>query len=594
VAKGTLAMTYGWDGNMLTKTGTQAYAAAHVGGYDYGFVANAHVSGCSAGSSHAVGAISDTTYCYDTNGNQIKSMDRSSFATKRLIQYSRFDKPVSIDSLEVGGPGHTTRYGYGPAREMAWRLDLVGFGATVNNNNASVEIQYFGGVERELRNEAGFVVRETFKRNVAGVMQITEERTYTRSSATGAYVAGTLSTIREEVMLKDHLGSTHLIIDADGTKPQYQRFDVWGMRADAATGSTQTLQQSYQAQDPNDRAKARTRKGYTGHEMVDGAGIVHMQGRIYDPKLGRFLQADPIVQDPLNAQSYNRYTYVFNNPLSLTDPSGYRSISQNLELYWKPIVAIGIAVYTGGQSLAAMAEGGAGLATAVGWAAAGGAASGYVMTGSLRGAVIGAFQGAATFGIGYKLPVEEFLYANIAAHMMLGGLVEEMNGGDFGHGMLTAGLSKVVGLGVDKIQVGDPMKIVIQAMAGGTVSELTGGDFANGAVSAAVQFAFNQLLAGESGSASANDEVPTALVVTTQNSEYDSGDWSDAAAGAVSRIKAECPKCVIARAFAANTDQFERALSTYVNISRVYIIGHCSDRGIYFGAGNTTSKATIS
>ena len=48
-----------------------------------------------------------------------------------------------------------------------------------------------------------------------------------------------------------------------------------------------------------------------------------MNGRIYDPTLGRFLQADPHIQAPKNSQSYNRYAYVLNNPLSYTDPSGY-------------------------------------------------------------------------------------------------------------------------------------------------------------------------------------------------------------------------------------------------------------------------------
>ncbi|WP_062063730.1 RHS repeat-associated core domain-containing protein [Cellvibrio sp. OA-2007] len=46
-------------------------------------------------------------------------------------------------------------------------------------------------------------------------------------------------------------------------------------------------------------------------------------GRVYDPELGRFMSADPFVQAPYNSQSYNRYSYVFNNPLSFTDPSGY-------------------------------------------------------------------------------------------------------------------------------------------------------------------------------------------------------------------------------------------------------------------------------
>ena len=63
--------------------------------------------------------------------------------------------------------------------------------------------------------------------------------------------------------------------------------------------------------------------GYTGHEHLDEVGLVHMNGRIYDPASGRFLQAAPIVQSPGNSQSYNRYSYVMNNPLGLTDPSGY-------------------------------------------------------------------------------------------------------------------------------------------------------------------------------------------------------------------------------------------------------------------------------
>ncbi len=50
---------------------------------------------------------------------------------------------------------------------------------------------------------------------------------------------------------------------------------------------------------------------------------VHMNGRIYDPLLGRFLSADLVVQAPGSLQSYNRYSYVMNNPLTLVDPSGF-------------------------------------------------------------------------------------------------------------------------------------------------------------------------------------------------------------------------------------------------------------------------------
>jgi RHS repeat-associated protein len=73
-----------------------------------------------------------------------------------------------------------------------------------------------------------------------------------------------------------------------------------------------------------------TDRGFTGHEMLDGTDVIHMNGRIYDAQLGRFLQADPVIQAPDNAQSWNAYTYVFNNPLAYTDPSGNISLRQAL------------------------------------------------------------------------------------------------------------------------------------------------------------------------------------------------------------------------------------------------------------------------
>ncbi|KJZ05913.1 hypothetical protein TW85_25170, partial [Marinomonas sp. S3726] len=65
------------------------------------------------------------------------------------------------------------------------------------------------------------------------------------------------------------------------------------------------------------------RQGFTGHEMLDNVGLIHMNGRVYDPELGRFVSADPKVPDPFNSQAFNRYTYVYNNPLSFTDPDGF-------------------------------------------------------------------------------------------------------------------------------------------------------------------------------------------------------------------------------------------------------------------------------
>ena len=65
-------------------------------------------------------------------------------------------------------------------------------------------------------------------------------------------------------------------------------------------------------------------RGFTGHEHLPSVfGLIDMNGRMYDPKLGQFLSPDPIMQSPGNSQNFNRYSYCLNNPLLFTDPSGY-------------------------------------------------------------------------------------------------------------------------------------------------------------------------------------------------------------------------------------------------------------------------------
>jgi RHS repeat-associated protein len=64
-------------------------------------------------------------------------------------------------------------------------------------------------------------------------------------------------------------------------------------------------------------------RGSMDHEHLDDFGLINMNGRLYDPVLGRFLNADPVIQFPGFTQSYNSYSYVMNNPLRFTDPTGY-------------------------------------------------------------------------------------------------------------------------------------------------------------------------------------------------------------------------------------------------------------------------------
>ena len=122
---------------------------------------------------------------------------------------------------------------------------------------------------------------------------------YRPSSTSGS----TTVTSRTYYPCLDHLGSIVKLVDSAGSVAYAATYDAWGRR----TVSVNSL--SFQ-------------RGYTGHEHLDSFGLVNMNGRMYDPALGRFLSPDPYVQLPDFSQNFNRYSYCLNNPLMYTDPSG--------------------------------------------------------------------------------------------------------------------------------------------------------------------------------------------------------------------------------------------------------------------------------
>ncbi len=110
---------------------------------------------------------------------------------------------------------------------------------------------------------------------------------------------------------RDYLGSIMLITDADGEAMEKRHFDAWGNITRLADGDGRSIDQL-----------TFLDRGYTGHEHLQGVGLIHMNGRLYDSKLRRFLSPDNHIQNPYNTQNFNRYSYVLNNPLMYTDPSG--------------------------------------------------------------------------------------------------------------------------------------------------------------------------------------------------------------------------------------------------------------------------------
>jgi RHS repeat-associated protein len=89
-------------------------------------------------------------------------------------------------------------------------------------------------------------------------------------------------------------------------------YDPWGKRRNHSGPA-----------DPKDLlVGSTTERGYTRHEHLEELAFIHMNARVYDPTTARFMSADPVLQNPYNLQSHNRYSYVMNNPLGWVDPSG--------------------------------------------------------------------------------------------------------------------------------------------------------------------------------------------------------------------------------------------------------------------------------
>jgi RHS repeat-associated protein len=137
-------------------------------------------------------------------------------------------------------------------------------------------------------------------------------------SGTAPPVQTTLTITRLEYWYHDHLGSLIASTDHAGALTRRYAYDAFGKRRE--------VKGSYDATNQiiiDWGATAGADRGYTEHEHLDDIGIIHMNGRLFDPAIARFMQADPMIQSPGNLQNYDRYQYCLNSPLNCTDPSGF-------------------------------------------------------------------------------------------------------------------------------------------------------------------------------------------------------------------------------------------------------------------------------
>jgi RHS repeat-associated protein len=297
-AGGVETMAYDELGNVTTKP--------HVGTYGYA------ASGPSSVRPHAVasitGAIAGLTnpsFTYDNNGNLKLGLNRA-------YQWSAANYPVKIDELTTGllaSAKERTEFTYGPDRDRTKQIVRAMTGQT--EGAVKRTIFYADAIEKEIDVAQG----KTFIRSyLPEGLGYTQETFNSVNPGPGTLADGTVT----RYFHKDHLGSPTVITDHAGVEQQRMSYDAWGRRrnpngVNESWGTLGTL------------ANNQDNTGYTGEEQLDQLGLVHLNGRVYDPITGRMVSADPTVPEPEDLQAWNRYSYVLNSPLGYTDPTGFAS-----------------------------------------------------------------------------------------------------------------------------------------------------------------------------------------------------------------------------------------------------------------------------
>jgi RHS repeat-associated protein len=291
-------VSYGYDdkGNLTLRSSQAQGVQAQTTTYDYLRRNN--------GGPHAVtrSSLWSGEFEYDPVGNVTRHPGLG------LLEYTPFSLPRVIRS-----PGQ-------PANAFQAHFQYDAFGSRAIKRTGGPDgnaIFYVGGLY-EFRQESATAGAHVFY--IAGGDRIVAQ--VVRPSAAAApesvkYIHG------------DHLGSTNVVQNEDGGTgaPERPVYDPFG---NSITVSGETFDPRLSGGAPGPFVSSAVTTGFAGHEHDGELGLINMQGRIYDPRLGRFLEADPFVQAPTFSQSFNRYSYAFNNPLTFTDPTGYFNCQGNV------------------------------------------------------------------------------------------------------------------------------------------------------------------------------------------------------------------------------------------------------------------------
>jgi len=490
----TVALQYNALGMLLYKSDAANYTYNAQGG----------AAGSKPHALQSVAGVTNSGYYYDDNGNLI----RADAGKYRNLSYTSFNLPDGGNGLQGanGLPKYGWQYDENHARIRETHQDSSGSRTTwyLHPDNQ-------GGLGFESETAPNGLVSNrhylTAGGQVIGVLVRTGALPTLSANQTTPPALTSTTLVKVEYWHKDHLGSLITTTDHAGAVTARYAYDPFGKRR-YTSGTYDPF--GALIVDWVSNQNAGTDRGYTGHEHLDDVGIVHMNGRLFDPNLGVMMQADPLIGDPGNLQNYNRYGYCFNNPLSCTDPSGYDAWSDIRHAFvdtwhygWRnPTLRLigsffaaailgpggaGAQFSSGEGALFSSAEG-AGYANA----ATAGFVSGAIASGTVKGGIQGAFTAGVFYGAGsliegYNLSATE----GVMLHAVAGCVTSEASGGKCGPGALSAAFSELAT--VNGWQASGYGGVITSAVIGGTASVLGGGKFANGARTSAFGYLFNYI-----------------------------------------------------------------------------------------------------
>jgi RHS repeat-associated protein len=230
------------------------------------------------------------TYSYDANGNAITRNGQS-------IGWDAYNYPTLINNS--ASENVTLSYN---GNHQRWKQVYVNAGVTETTH-------YIGGLLEKV--------------NVGGVDDY-RHYIYGGGTTAVALMSRTSSGVNStRYLLVDHQQSPASIRDASGNLVVNESFTAYGARRNPSTWSGAASSSDLNA------IAAVSRQGYSGQTALGNLGLNHMNGRVQDAVTGVFLSADPYLTEPGNTQNYNRYSYVYNNPLSNVDPSGFGAVPFN-------------------------------------------------------------------------------------------------------------------------------------------------------------------------------------------------------------------------------------------------------------------------